>query len=80
MQRILYAKNTVWVIAYEAQVEIETNKDAIKIDPYACEIHVKGKHFDVTKTVAHIPREISRHAYFFIKEKEGRITGKGLSI
>ena len=65
-------KSTTWVNAKEgdeAQVEIETNKDSIKVDPYACEIHVKGKHFNVTKTVAHIPREISQHAFLTKEEK-----------
>ena len=45
----------------EVQTEIKTNKDSIKVDPsYACAIYVKGKYFDVTKTVGHIPRQISR--------------------
>ena len=47
----------------EVQVEIETNKDSIKVDPYSRSIRVKSKYFDVTKTVGHIPREISRHAF-----------------
>ena len=47
-------KNTTWVNAKdgdEVQVEIEINKDSIKVDPYARTICIKGKYFDVTKTV-----------------------------
>ena len=76
-------KNTAWVNAKEGdevQVQIETNKDSAKVDPYACTIRVKGKYFDVTKTVGRIQREISRHVYFFIKKEEGWITGKVLSV
>ena len=48
----------------ELQDEIKTNKDSAIVDPYANQIHIKGKYFDVMKTVAHIPREIYRHVYF----------------
>ena len=47
-------KNTTWVSAKEGdevQVEIEINKDSIKVYPYARAICIKGKYFDVTKTV-----------------------------
>lgn len=30
---------------------------------------------DMLKTVGHIPREISRHTYFFLKEEGGTIDG-----
>ena len=30
-------------------------------------------------TVGHIPREVSRHTYFYIKEEGGRIDGSVLS-
>ena len=42
--------------------------------------YVLRAYFDVTKRVGHIPREISRHVYFFIKKKEGCINGKVLSV
>ena len=32
------------------------------------------------KTVGHIPREISRYVYFFIKEEGGRVYGKLKSL
>lgn len=54
----------------EIQVEIKTNKDSIKVNPYACAIRVKSKYFDVAKTVGYISTEISRHIYFFIKKEE----------
>ena len=63
-------KNTKQVNAKEGdevQAEIETNEDSVKVNPYIYAIRVKGNYFDVTKTVGHIPREISRHVYFFIK-------------
>ena len=63
-------KNTKWVNAKEGdevQAEIETNEDSVKVNPYTYAIRVKGNYFDVTKTVGHIPREICRHVYFFIK-------------
>ena len=49
---------------------MKNNKDSIKVNPYACVIRVKGKYFDITKTLGHIPREVSRHVYFFIKKDE----------
>ena len=57
-------KNATWVDAregHEVQVDIETNKESIKVDPYACAIRVKQRLFGAMKTVGHIPREISRH-------------------
>ena len=51
----------------EVKVELETNKSSNKIDPYACAIRAKEECFKGWKTVGHIPREISRHVYFFYK-------------
>ena len=31
------------------------------------------------ETVGHIPREVSRHTYFYIKEEGGRTDGSALS-
>lgn len=61
------SKTTAWCNlnkSNELQDEIKTNKDSAIVDPYANQIHIKGKYFDVMKTVAHIPREIYRHVYF----------------
>ena len=66
-------KNTTWEnlnISQEISVQLETNEDSKKIDPYCCAKNtmVSGK----LETVGHIPREVSRHAYFYIKEEGGR--------
>ena len=73
-------KNTTWEnenIGQEISVQLERNKNSKKIDPYFCAIKtmVSGK----LETVDHIPREVSRHTYFYIKEEGGRIDGSVLS-
>ena len=73
-------KNTTWEnvnIGQEISVQLETNEDSKKIDPYCCakNIMVSGK----LETVGHMPREVSRHTYFYIKEEGGRIDGSVLS-
>ena len=50
-----------------------------KIDPYACAIRAKEEYFKGWKTVGHIPREISRHVYFFIKSEGGSFNGTVIS-
>ena len=50
-----------------------------KIDPYACAIRAKEEYFKGWKTVGHIPREISRHVYFFIKSEGGSVNGTVIS-
>ena len=72
-------KNTTWEnvnIVQEISVQLETNEDSKKIDPYCCAIKtmVSGK----LETVGHIPREVSRHTYFYVK-KEGCIDHSVLS-
>ena len=70
-------RNSTWQNAKsgdKVKVEIETNKSSKSINPYACAIKIKHKFFDTWLTVGHIPREISRHCYFFLKEG-GNITG-----
>ena len=66
-------KNTTWEnanIGQEISVQLETNEDSRKIDPYRCAIKtmVSGK----LETVGHIRSEFSRHTYVYIKEKGGR--------
>ena len=73
-------KNTTWEnvnIGQEISVQLETNEDSKKIDPHCCAIKtmVSGK----LETVGHIPNQVSRHTYFYIKEEEGRIDGPVLS-
>ena len=71
-------KETSWSNAKEGdevKVELETNKSSNKTDPYACAIRAKEEYFKGWKTVGHIPREISRHVYFFIKSEGGSVNG-----
>ena len=70
-------RNSTWQNAksgYKVKVEIETNKSSKSINRYVCAIKIKHMFFDTSLTVGHIPREISRHSYFFPKEG-GNITG-----
>ena len=56
-------------------VQIETNEESKKVDPYNCAIKALVGQPPQLKTVGHIPREISRHVFFFLKEENGRIEG-----
>ena len=58
----------------DVKVELETNT-TLSINPYACTIKTKNPYFNDWKTVGHIPREISRYVYFFIKEENGNVSG-----
>lgn len=74
-------KSTTWVeakVGDKVRVEIETDEESKKIDPYCCAI--KASVDQQVKTVGHIPREISRHVYFFLKEENGSIDGSVKSI
>ena len=55
-------------------------KKSLAHDPYSCAIKAKHEYFTGWKTVGHIPREISRYVYFFIKQKGGRVYGKPKSL
>ena len=73
-------KNRTWendYIGEKISVQLETNEDSKKTGPYSYAIKtmVSGK----LETVDHIPREVSRHTYFYIKEEWGRIDGSVLS-
>ena len=61
-------------IGLEISVQLETHEDSKQIDPYCCAM-VSGK----LETVGHIPREVSSHIYFYIKEEGGHIDGSALS-
>ena len=56
-------------------VEIETKEESKKVDPYSCAIKARVGQPPQLKTVGHIPREISIHVFFFLKEENGRIEG-----
>ena len=64
-------------IGQEISVQVETNEDSKKVDPYCCAI--KAMVFGKLETVGHIPREVSRHTYFYIKDEGGRIDGSVFS-
>ena len=75
-------RNTTWTNAYAGQrvaVFIETNKNSIEKDPYACAIKKQNANFGLWDTVGHIPREISRHVYYFIAAEGGSISGTVMS-
>ena len=72
-------KETSWSnakVGNEVKVEIETDPKSIASDPYSCAIKTKHDYFVGWKTVGHIPREISRYIYFFIKQEGGKVNGK----
>ena len=74
------SKNKTWEnvnMGQETSVQLETNEDSKKIDPFCCAI--KTMVFGKLKTVGHIPREVSRHTDFYIKEEGGRIDASVLS-
>ena len=64
-------------IGQEISVQLETNEDSKKINPHCCAIKtmVSGK----LEIVRHIPREVSRYTYFYIKEEWGSIDGSVFS-
>ena len=75
-------KETAWSNAKEGdevKVELETDKSSNKIDTYACAIRAKEEYFKGWKTVGHIPGEISRHVYFFIKSEGSSVNGTVIS-
>ena len=59
----------------KVKIEIETNQSSIAIDLYAWVVKGKEKYFDGWKSVGHVPREISRNIYIFIKKENGKMTG-----
>ena len=64
-------QNSTWEnvnIGHEISVQLETNKDSKKFDPYSCA--VKRIVSEKLETVGHIQREVSRHTYFTLKKKE----------
>ena len=56
-------------------MEIETDKKSKKIDPYCWAVKAPADTPPRLKTVGHVPRKISRHIFFFLKEDNGRVDG-----
>ena len=75
--------NTTWTRAFVGEhinVEIETNRESIRRDPYACAIRKTNRCFaNVSETVGHIPRELSRHVFHFILFERGSVSGTVVS-
>ena len=63
----------------EVKVELETSQSSKKVDPYACAIRANEEYFKGWKIVGHIPRQMSRHVYYFIKTKNGFVIGTVIS-
>ena len=76
-------KSTSWIntkAGDKVTVELETAASSLETDPYACAIRIKNKYFSNLITVGHIPREISRHVYFFIKTEGRKVNGHVKSL
>ena len=74
-------KNSTWdqaKVGDKVLAEIESDKKSKEIDPFCCSIRTSVN--QQIKTVGHIPREISRHVYFFLKDENGHIDGTVKSI
>ena len=72
--------HTTWDNAYVGEkviVQIEQNQESTEIDPYCCAIKINYN--SVWITVGHIPRELSRFFFFFIRDEGGCIEGSLLS-
>ena len=75
-------RNSTWQNAkpgHKLKVEREMNKLSKSIDPYACAVKIKHQFFDTWLVMSYIPRVVSCHCYFFMKES-GNITGHSISI
>ena len=75
-------KETTWNNVKEGdsvKVDLENNKLSKNVDPYACGICAKNQFHNSWKTVEHIPRESSRHVYYFIKTEGGFVNGSVIS-
>ena len=76
-------KETPWSNAKvidKVKTEIKTNQSLTANDPYACAVKAKHKYFNGWETVGHVPREISKYTYFFIKKESRSITGNVKSL
>ena len=74
-------RNTTWrnaKLGDKITVMTETDKSSLDEDPYACTIKIKHRYFDTYLPVDHIPGEVSRYCFYYIKEG-GVITGHVVS-
>ena len=73
--------HTTWENARVGQrilVSLETDVNSKMIDPYCCKIQTKNDE-QRWVTVGHIPREISRFVFFFLRDEGGSVKGELLS-
>ena len=66
---ITSTKETSWIKTGNGEtvkVELETSQSSKKVDSHACVIPAKEEYFQGSKTVRHIPKEISDNVYYFI--------------
>ena len=71
-------KNLAWSNAKQRDfvtVEIETDKESKKTDSYCNAIKVMVDMPPRLKTVGHVPREILRYIFFFLKEENRKVGG-----
>ena len=71
-------KTTSWIhskVGDKVTVELGTTASSLETNPYACAMGIKNKYFSNLITVGQIPREISRHIYFFVKMDGGKVNG-----
>ena len=76
-------KETIWPnvkVCDEVKIEVESNRKSIAHGPLSCRIKGKHNYFTGWKVVGHIPREIWRYVYFFIRQEGGRVYGKLKSL
>ena len=64
----------------EVVIEAETNPQSKAIDPYYCAIRTKTRLFGSHVTFGHVPREVSRHVFYFITGEGGSVKGKVESL
>ena len=76
-------KETTWSnakVGDEVKVELRRNLKSIAHDSFSCAVKAEHEYFAWSKTVGHIPHEISWYVYFFIKQEGGRVYGKLKSL
>ena len=57
------------------QWKSKQTKSRKKVDPYCCAIKAMVDIPPRLKTVGYVPREISRHIFFFLTEENGKVDG-----
>ena len=75
-----FFKKTSWEnvnIDHEISVQLEPSEVSKKINPYCCAIKTMVSR--KLETVGHIPREVLRYTYFYIKEEGGCIDESAFS-